>query len=168
MSELRTELVAKPMPMASTRMPPPVPMRLMTAFALLRSGLMVTSGMSATAGERNVAMATSTTSSSAMKPMRRTRMLQRRLMGVGLTRGHDIIRVVVVRDGLALGIGDLARDGGKLILRKGILEHEGLAVGCLERAVRLLLIDDAQTGGIVDRGSAVEIASAARRQRATD
>ena len=84
-------------------------------------------------------------------------MLQRRLMGVGLTRGHDIIRVVVVRDGLALGIGDLARDGGKLILRKGILEHEGLAVGRLERAVRLLLIDDAQSGGIVDRGSAVEI-----------
>ena len=69
MSELRTELVAKAMPMASTRMPPAVPMRLMTAFALLRSGLMVTSGMSATAGERNVAMATSTMSSSAIKPM---------------------------------------------------------------------------------------------------
>ena len=42
-------------------------MRLMTALALLRSGFMVTSGISATAGERKVAMLTSTTSSRRMK-----------------------------------------------------------------------------------------------------
>ena len=64
MSEFFTALVANTMPRISTRMPPAEPMRLMTAFALLRSGFMVTSGMSATAGERNVAIESSTTSSS--------------------------------------------------------------------------------------------------------
>ena len=39
----------------------------MTALALERSGFMVTSGISATAGERKVAMATRITSSTAMK-----------------------------------------------------------------------------------------------------
>ena len=63
MSAFLTLPVAKAMPSARMMMPPAVPMRLMTAFALLRRGLMVTSGMSATAGERNVAMAMSTTSS---------------------------------------------------------------------------------------------------------
>ena len=42
-------------------------MRLMMALALERRGFMVTSGINATAGERKVAMDTSTTSSSAMK-----------------------------------------------------------------------------------------------------
>ena len=59
--------VAKTMPMASTRMPPAAPIRLMTALALLRRGLMVTSGISATAGERKVAMASRISSSTAMK-----------------------------------------------------------------------------------------------------
>ena len=52
------------MPSTSTKMPPAVPIRLMIAFALDRSGLMVTSGISATAGLRNVAIAIKTTSSS--------------------------------------------------------------------------------------------------------
>ena len=62
--------------MPSTRMmiPPAVPIRLMTALALLRSGLMVTSGISATAGLRKVAMATRITSSSTTN----------RISGVGL------------------------------------------------------------------------------------
>ena len=50
-------------------MPPKEPIRLMTALALLRSGFGVTSGISATAGERNVAMLTSTMSSSPTKKM---------------------------------------------------------------------------------------------------
>ena len=53
------------MPSASTRMPPALPIRLMTALALERSGFSVTSGISATAGERNVAMETRMMSSSA-------------------------------------------------------------------------------------------------------
>lgn len=40
-------------------------MRFITALALLRSGFMVTSGISATAGLRKVAMLSSTTSSTA-------------------------------------------------------------------------------------------------------
>ena len=67
MRELRTDAVANTMPSTSTRMPPAEPIRLMTALALLRRGFTVTSGISATAGDRNVAMLTSTTSSSAMK-----------------------------------------------------------------------------------------------------
>ena len=46
------------MPSPSTITPPAAPIRLMTAFALERSGLIVTSGISATAGERNVPIAT--------------------------------------------------------------------------------------------------------------
>ena len=67
MREFFTLLVAKTMPSASTRMPPALPMRLMTAFAFDRSGLIVTSGISATAGERKVAIAMSVIRSSAMK-----------------------------------------------------------------------------------------------------
>ena len=65
--EFFTLLVAKTMPSASTRMPPAEPMRLMIALALERSGFIVTSGMSATAGDRKVAMAISVTSRSMMK-----------------------------------------------------------------------------------------------------
>ena len=42
-------------------------MRFMMALALLRRGFTVTSGIRATAGERKVAMLTSTTSSKTMK-----------------------------------------------------------------------------------------------------
>ena len=87
----------------------------------------------------------------------RAGVLHGRLVGVGLARGHDIVRVVVVRHGLALGGRDLARDGGKLVLREGVLEHERLAVGGLERAVGLLLVHDAQRGGIVDGGGRVDV-----------
>ena len=48
-------------------MPPAAPMRFITAFALLRSGFIVTSGISATAGLRKVAMLSSTISSTATK-----------------------------------------------------------------------------------------------------
>ena len=48
-------------------MPPAEPMRLMTAFAFERRGLSVTSGMSATAGERNTAIDTRIMSSSTME-----------------------------------------------------------------------------------------------------
>ena len=58
------------MPSASTMIPPAVPVRLMIAFALERKGLTVTSGISATAGERKVAIATSTTSSVAINPIK--------------------------------------------------------------------------------------------------
>ena len=51
------------MPSTSTIMPPAAPMRLMTALALLRRGFIVTSGISATAGLRKVAMLISTSSS---------------------------------------------------------------------------------------------------------
>ena len=54
-------LKAKPMPSTSTQMPPSVPIRLMMAFALERRGFTVTSGISATAGERNTDIAASTT-----------------------------------------------------------------------------------------------------------
>ena len=47
-----TAEVANTMPSTKTRMPPAVPIRLITAFALERKGLMVTSGISATAGLR--------------------------------------------------------------------------------------------------------------------
>ena len=67
MRELRTEAVAKTMPRARTNMPPAEPMRFMMALALLRRGFTVTSGIRATAGERKVAMLTSTTSSKTMK-----------------------------------------------------------------------------------------------------
>ena len=50
-------------------MPPAAPMRFMTALALLRRGFIVTSGMSATAGLRKVAMLSSTRSSTPMKRM---------------------------------------------------------------------------------------------------
>ena len=43
-------------PSASVRIPPTAPIRLMTAFAFERSGLMVTSGIRATAGERKTDM----------------------------------------------------------------------------------------------------------------
>ncbi len=65
--ELRTALVAKTMPRTSTRMPPALPIRLITALAFERRGLIVTSGISATAGERNVAMEISAMSRSAIK-----------------------------------------------------------------------------------------------------
>ena len=55
------------MPSTSTRIPPAEPMRLMTALALERRGFKVTSGISATAGERNTAMDTRITNSRAMK-----------------------------------------------------------------------------------------------------
>ena len=48
-------------------MPPAAPIRLMTALALLRRGFIVTSGISATAGERKVAMLSSISSSTATK-----------------------------------------------------------------------------------------------------
>ena len=48
-------------------MPPAAPMRLMTALALLRSGFIVTSGISATAGLLKVAMLISTPSSTTTK-----------------------------------------------------------------------------------------------------
>ena len=57
------------MPRLRTMMPPAAPMRFMTALALLLSGLMVTSGMSATAGLRKVAMLSSTSSSMLMNRM---------------------------------------------------------------------------------------------------
>ena len=66
---MRTEPVANTIPSASTRMPPAEPIRLITALALERSGLTVTSGISATAGERKVDMATSTIRSSTTKMM---------------------------------------------------------------------------------------------------
>ena len=66
--------VANTMPSPRMMMPPAVPMRLMTAFALERSGLIVTSGISATAGERNVAIASSAIS----------RMPMNTISGVGL------------------------------------------------------------------------------------
>ena len=55
------------MPSTSTRIPPAEPMRLMTALALERRGFKVTSGISATAGERNTDMDTRITSSRAIK-----------------------------------------------------------------------------------------------------
>ena len=45
---------ANPIPSTSTVIPPTVPMRLIIALALERSGFTVTSGMSATAGERKI------------------------------------------------------------------------------------------------------------------
>ena len=86
----------------------------------------------------------------------RAGVLHSRLVGVGLARGHDIVRVVVVRHGLALGVCDLTRDGGKFVLGERVLEHERLAVWGLERAVGLLLVHDAQRGGIVDGGGRVD------------
>ena len=62
---LLTDAVANTMPSASTIMPPALPIRLMTALALDRRGLGVTSGISATAGDRNVAMLSRMMSSSA-------------------------------------------------------------------------------------------------------
>ena len=50
-------------------MPPAAPMRFMTALALLLSGFMVTSGMSATAGLRKVAILSSTSSRMPMNKM---------------------------------------------------------------------------------------------------
>ena len=48
-------------------MPPALPIRLMTAFAFERRGFGVTSGISATAGERKIAIESSTIRSSAIK-----------------------------------------------------------------------------------------------------
>ena len=62
--------VANTIPRIKTMIPPAVPIRLMTALALERRGFTVTSGMRATAGERKVAMAMSTTSRVAIKPTR--------------------------------------------------------------------------------------------------
>ena len=62
---LLTDAVANTMPSASTMMPPALPIRLMTALALDRRGLGVTSGISATAGDRKVAMLSRMISSSA-------------------------------------------------------------------------------------------------------
>ena len=67
MRALRTEAVANTMPSTRTNMPPAEPIRLMMALALLRRGFTVTSGISATAGERKVAILTRTTSSRMMK-----------------------------------------------------------------------------------------------------
>ena len=47
------------MPSTSTNIPPAVPIRFIIALPCERSGLTVTSGISATAGDRNVAMAIS-------------------------------------------------------------------------------------------------------------
>ena len=58
--------VLNTIPSTSTRIPPAVPIRLITALALLRRGFTVTSGIKATAGERKVAMAMSTTHSTRM------------------------------------------------------------------------------------------------------
>ena len=58
------------MPRPSTIMPPAVPMRLITAFALERRGFGVTSGMRATAGERKVAIESSVTRSKTIKSQR--------------------------------------------------------------------------------------------------
>ena len=55
------------MPSASTSMPPAEPIRLMMALAFERRGFMVTSGIRATAGERNTDMDTSTISKSPTK-----------------------------------------------------------------------------------------------------
>ena len=57
-------------PRPRTMMAPAVPVRLMTAFALERKGFTVTSGMSATAGERKVAMVMSRTRRTTIKVMR--------------------------------------------------------------------------------------------------
>ena len=59
--------VLKTLPRTSTRIPPTVPTRFMIAFALERKGFTVTSGISATAGERKVAIATRTTRRIPMK-----------------------------------------------------------------------------------------------------
>ena len=48
-------------------MPPALPIRLITALPLLRRGLRVTSGISATAGERKVAMEISSSTRIAIK-----------------------------------------------------------------------------------------------------
>ena len=70
MREFFTAPVANTEPNMSTRMPPAVPMRLMMALALDRRGFMVTSGISATAGDRKVAMAMRMMSSTAMNRIR--------------------------------------------------------------------------------------------------
>ena len=54
------------MPSPSTNIPPKVPIRLITAFAFERNGLIVTSGISATAGERKSAIDKSENSSKAI------------------------------------------------------------------------------------------------------
>ena len=53
-------------------MPPAVPIRLITAFAFERKGFIVTSGINATAGERNEAIEINTTSSTAINSPVRT------------------------------------------------------------------------------------------------
>ena len=61
--------VLNTLPRTSTRIPPTVPTRFMIAFALERRGFTVTSGISATAGERNVAIAIRTIRRIAIKVM---------------------------------------------------------------------------------------------------
>ena len=59
--------MANTIPNAKTRIPPALPIRLMMALPFERRGFIVTSGISATAGERKMDMDTSTTSKRTMK-----------------------------------------------------------------------------------------------------
>ena len=74
----------------------------------------------------------------------------------GLTGGRDVVGVIRVRDGLLVAL-DLARDLGELLLGELVAQHEGLAVGRLQRRVPLELIDLGERRGIVDLRHVAEV-----------
>ena len=82
--------------------------------------------------------------------------LHRHLPRAGLPGGHHIVGVVRVGDG-AVPVGDLAADGGELLLRELLAENELLTGGGQQRGVLLLLIDGGEGGGIVDGGHAAQV-----------
>ena len=83
--------------------------------------------------------------------------LGRRLPGAGLPRGDDVVRIVGVRDHLAV-LRDLAADGGELLERELLAEDELLPRGRDERRAALALIDRLERLRIVDGGDVSDVA----------
>ena len=82
--------------------------------------------------------------------------LRRHLPGAGLPGGHHVVGVVGVGDRAAT-VGDLAADGGELLLRELLAQNELLTGGGQQRGGLLLLVDDGEGGGVVDGGHVLQV-----------
>ena len=80
----------------------------------------------------------------------------RNRLGAGLTRGHDIIRVVRIGHGLAVLL-NAAADLREFVLGELFGQDKALPLGGHEGLALLRLIDDGQRRGIVDGSKLLHI-----------